>query len=168
MSMRLVFRSVVAVIVATTMALAFGVSPASAHFCLETVNPAANPEVGDNGSGDDPFDVDPFDNDAVPGGNSTSPGTNGNGPSNPDGFYLVNGLLFSDTTPIPYPGGGFVWPTTTVKYVERGNPNISITSNIGGPNSAIEFMIQAPGDLFVNAPKGSPGATSCAVPPPPF
>jgi hypothetical protein len=132
--------------------------------CHETVNPAGNPAVGDNG-----FPDDPFGGDAVPGGTSTKPGTNGNGPINPDGFYLVGGLLFSDTTPIPYPGGGFVWPAnTTVKYTEWGNSNIRITSRIGGPNSVIEWHVQAPGDMYANAPKGAAGAIFCGVPPPPF
>ena len=131
--------------------------------CHETVNPAGNPGVGDNGHPDDPFG-----GDAVPGGRHTTPGNKGNGPINSDGFYLVGGLLFSDTTPIAYPGGGFVWPVnTTVKYTERGNPNIKISS-MAGPHSVIEFQIQAPGDLYANAPKGSAGAIFCGVPPPPF
>jgi hypothetical protein len=149
-----VFRSFVAMTLATVGVLAFGASPASAHFCHETINPAANPAVGDN--------------DAVPGGTSTSPGTRGSGPINPDGFYLVSGLLFSDTTVIDFPGPGVEWPTTTVKYTEWGNPNIKITTTIGGPNSAIEYHIQAPGDLYVEAPQGAPGAVFCGVPPPPF
>jgi hypothetical protein len=136
--------------------------------CHETVNPAGNPAVGDNG-----FPNDPFGGDAVPGGKSTSPGTRGNGPINSDGFYLVGGLLYSDTTPIPFsaaPGGnGVAWPTnTTIKYTEWGNPKIKITSQIGGPKSVIQFHVQAPGDLFVNAPKGAAGAVFCGVPPPPF
>jgi hypothetical protein len=132
--------------------------------CHETVNPAGNPAVGDNGHPDDPFG-----GDAVPGGTSTSPGTRGNGPINSDGFYLVGGLLFSDTTPIPYPGGGFVWPSnTTVKYTEWGNSQIRITSRIGGPNSVIEWHVQAPGDMYANAPMGAAGAIFCGVPPPPF
>jgi hypothetical protein len=132
--------------------------------CHETVNPAGNPAVGDNG-----FPNDPFGGDAVPGGTSTSPGTNGHGPINSDGFYLVGGLLFSDTTPIKFPGGGFVWPAdTTIKYTEWGNSNIKITSSIGGPNSVIEYHVQAPGDLYVGAPKGDPSAIFCGVPPPPF
>ncbi len=143
-------------------------TPPPSGDCHETVNPAGNPEVGDNGHPDDPFG-----GDAVPGGKSTSPGTGGNGPINPDGFYLVSGLLFSDTTAIPYslaPGGsGDVWPeNTTIKYTERGNPNIVITTHIGGPNSVIEFHVQAPGDLYVNAPMGADGAVFCGVPPPPF
>ena len=138
--------------------------PPPPGFCHETINPAANPAVGDNG-----FPGDPFGGDAVPGGTSTSPGTRGNGPINPDGFYLVGGLLFSDTTPIPFPGGGFVWPdNTTIKYTERGNPDIRITSNIGGPNSAISYHVQAPGDLYLSAPQGALGAVFCGVPPPPF
>ena len=120
--------------------------------------------MGDNGHPDDPYG-----GDAVPGGKSTSPGTRGNGPINSDGFYLVSGLLFSDEEPIPSPDGGFVWPAdTTIKYTERGNPEIKITSQIGGPNSEIEYHVQAPGDLYVNAPKGAPGAVFCGVPPPPF
>jgi len=138
--------------------------PPPKSFCHETVNPAGNPAVGNNG-----FPDDPFGGDAVPGGTSTSPGTNGNGPINSDGFYLVGGFLFSDTTPIPSPTGGFVWPdNTTIKYTERGNPNIKISSQIGGPNSVIEYHVQAPGDLYVNAPQGAPGAFFCGVPPPPF
>lgn len=132
--------------------------------CHETVNPAGNPAVGDNGHPNDPFG-----GDAVPGGKSTSPGTKGNGPINSDGFHLVGGLLFSDTTPLPYPGGGFVWPAnTTVKYTEWGNREIRITSRIGGPKSVIEWHVQAPGDLYANAPMGASGAIFCGVPPPPF
>jgi hypothetical protein len=156
-------RSLLALILATVGVVVFSASPASAHFCHETINPAANPAVGDNGFPDDPFGCD-----AVPGGTSTSPGVNGNGPINPDGFYLVNGRLFSDTTVIDFPGSGVEWPTTTVKYTEWGRSDIRITSSIGGPNSAIVYHIQAPGDLFVEAPKGSPGAVFCGVPPPPF
>jgi uncharacterized repeat protein (TIGR01451 family) len=131
--------------------------------CHETVNPAGNPAVGDNG-----FPDDPFGGDAVPGGKSTSPGTRGNGPINSDGFYLVSGTLFSDTTPIAFPGGGNVWPAnTTVKYTEWGSSQIKITA-MAGPNSVITYQIQAPGDLFVGAPKGDPGAIFCGVPPPPF
>jgi hypothetical protein len=138
-------------------------SPAGAHDCHETINPAGNPAVGDNG-----FPDDPYDGDAVPGGTSTKPGTNGNGPINSDGFYLVNGKLFSDTTVIDYPGAGVAWPAdTTIKYTEWGNPTIRITSSIGGPNSEIQYHVQAPGDLYVEAPKGSPGAKFCGVPPPP-
>ena len=44
-------------------------------FCHETVNPAGNPAVGDNG-----FPNDPFGGDAVPGGKDTTPGNKGNGP----------------------------------------------------------------------------------------
>jgi hypothetical protein len=131
--------------------------------CHETVNPAGNPAVGNNG-----FPNDPFGGDAVPGGKDTSPGTKGNGPINSDGFYLVGGLLFSDDTAIPYPGGGFVWPdNTTIKYTQWGNKNIKITSAIGGPKSAIEYHVQAPGDLYIGAGK-SGGGVFCGVPPPPF
>jgi hypothetical protein len=156
-------RSVIATICATTGALALNMAPASAHFCHETVNPAANPEVGDNGHPDDPFD-----GNAVPGGTSTSPGTNGNGPINPDGFYLVNGRLFSDTTVIDFPGAGVEWPTTAIKYTEWGKDEIKITSQIGGPKSAITYHVQAPGDLYVEAPAGDPRAVFCGVPPPRF
>lgn len=146
-------------------ALATGTGTAQAHFCHETVNPAAKPAVGDNG-----FPDDHFGGDAVPGGSSTTPGTTVNGPINSDGFYLVNGLLFSDDEPIPYPGGApgqLEWPTTAIKYTEWGNSKISITSNIGGPNSAIVYHIQAPGDLYVERPKSHNGVF-CGVPPPPF
>jgi len=138
-------------------------SCAATGMCHETVNPAGNPGVGDNG-----FPNDPFGGDAVPGGKSTSPGTKGNGPINSDGFYLVGGLLFSDDTPIVYPGGGFVWPdNTTIKYTQWGNNNIKITSAIGGPKSVIEFHVQAPGDLYIGA-GASDGGVFCGVPPPPF
>jgi hypothetical protein len=139
---------------------------AYANFCYETVNPAGNPAVGDNGV---PNSL--FNGDAVPGGSHTSPGTQGNGPINSDGFYVVFGLVFSDTTPIPVPavlGGGSFWPVTTIKYTQWGNNSIKITSTIGGPNSAIEFHVQAPGDLYVNAARGDAGAIFCGVPPPPF
>lgn len=158
-----VSRASVAAIIAT-VGISVGVSsPAGAHFCHETVNPAARPAVGDNG-----FPDDPFGGDAVPGGRSTSPGVRGNGPINPDGFYLVNGRLFSDTTVIDFPGAGVEWPTTTVKYTEWGRDEIRITTRIGGPNSAIEYHIQAPGDLYAEAPAGDPAAVFCGVPPPPF
>lgn len=155
--------ALVSLVVASVGVTVATTAPAHAHFCHETINPAANPAVGDNG-----FPDDPFGGDAVPGGRSTSPGTAGNGPINSDGFYLVNGLLFSDTTVIDFPGAGVEWPTTTVKYTEWGNAAIRITSRIGGPGSAIEYHIQAPGDLFVGAPSGSAGAVFCGVPPPPF
>ena len=156
-------RVLLCVLVATFGVVVRGALPADAHECHETVNPAGNPAVGDNGHPDDPFG-----GDAVPGGTSTSPGTNGNGPINSDGFYLVNGLLFSDTTPIDYPGPGVSWPAnSTIKYTEWGNPNIKI-STMAGPNSVIQYHVQAPGDLYVEAPKGSPGAEFCGVPPPPF
>src|SRR6478609_4166440 len=124
--------------------------------CHETVNPAGNPAVGDNG-----FPNDPFGGDAVPGGKSTSPGVKGNGPINSDGFYLVSGRLFSDTTVIDYPGAGVEWPAnTTIKYTERGNPEIKI-DKMAGPNSVIQYHVWAPGDLFVEAPQGDPAATFC-------
>ena len=87
---------------------------------MRRCNPAGKP--GSNTSNG--FPDDPFGGHAVPGGKSTSPGTNGNGPINSDGFYLVSGNLFSDTTPIAFPGGGDVWPeNTTVKYTQRrGTP----------------------------------------------
>ena len=152
----------------TTTTTTTTVPPPPPGNCHETVNPAGNPAVGDNG-----FPNDPFGGDAVPGGKSTTPGNQGNGPINSDGFYLVSGLLFSDTMAIPFslaPGGsGTAWPAnTTIKYVEWGNPNIKITSAIGGPNSVIMYMVQAPGDLYVNAPMGAAGAVFCGVPPPPF
>jgi hypothetical protein len=156
-------RALVATALATGAVLAVTASPASAHFCHETVNPAANFEVGDNG-----FPDDPFGGDAVPGGTSTSPGTNGGGPINPDGFYLVNGRIFSDTTPIPFPGGDLDWPTTAIKYTEWGKDEIKISDQIGGPKSAIVYHVQAPGDLYAEAPAGSPGAIFCGVPPPRF
>jgi hypothetical protein len=141
------------------VALTVGAEKAHAHFCVETINPAGNPAVGENAVGGD----------AVPGGTSTSPGTRGNGPINPDGFYLVNGLLFSDNTPIAYPGpgGGFFWPTTAIKYTEWGKDDIKVSSNIGGPKSAIEYHIQAPGDLYLERSKENDGIF-CGVPPPPF
>ncbi len=49
-----------------------------------------------------------------------------------------------------------------------GNPEISITTQIGGPKSAIQYHIQTPGDLYVEAPQGAPGAVFCGVPPPRF
>jgi hypothetical protein len=138
-------------------------SSAYANYCYETVNPAGNPAVGDNGV---PGSL--FNGDAVPGGKHTSPGINGNGPINSDGFYVVFGFIFSDTTRIAYPGGGYFWPVTTIKYTQWGNNSIKITSTIGGPNSAIQYHVQAPGDLYVNAAQGHPGAIFCGVPPPPF
>ncbi len=143
-------------------ALSAGAGTAQAHFCQETINPAANPAVGDNG-----FPDDPFGGDAVPGGASTTPGTTTNGPINSDGFYLVNGLIFSDDTPIAYPGGGSLWPTTAIKYTEWGSNSVRVTSTIGGPNSAIVYHIQAPGDLYVERSKSNDGIF-CGVPPPPF
>ena len=66
------------------------------------------------------------------------------------------------------PGAGTFWPLTKIKYTEWGRSDIRITSNIGGPDSVIEWHVQAPGDLFAEAPLGSPGAIFCGVPPPPF
>jgi hypothetical protein len=44
-----------------------------------------------------------------------------------------------------------------------------ITDRIGGPKSEIKFHVQAPGDLYVNAPMGAAGgAVFCGVQPPPF
>jgi hypothetical protein len=163
MSCPTVLRLTVVAAVAALAVLVLGVGTAQAHFCHETVNPSGGPAVGDNG-----FPDDPFGGDAVPGGTSTTPGSNGNGPINSDGFYLVYGLLFSGTTPIPYPGGGTFWPVTAIKYTQWGNANIRITSSIGGPNSAIAYHVQAPDDLYVEAPAGSPGAVFCGVPRPPF
>jgi hypothetical protein len=141
--------------------------------CHETVNPAGNPAVGDNG-----FPNDPYGGDAVPGGTSTKPGTNGNGPSNSDGFYLVSGFLFSDdpVTLIPYWWAPDVpdnpalveWPLTTIKYTEWGNSNIKITDQIGGPKSEIKNHVQAPGDLWVGPTDDFDDAVFCGVPPPPF
>ena len=156
-------RALLAAAVGAVSLVAFTAQPADAHFCHETVNPRANPAVGDNG-----FPNDEFGGDAVPGGTSTSPGVNGNGPINSDGFYLVNGLIFSDDTPIPYPGGGFSWPTTAIKYTEvGGNGPPKVTDNIGGPNSVVKFHIQATGDLYAETSK-SAGGEFCGVPPPPF
>jgi hypothetical protein len=140
------------------------VGTAQAHYCHETVNPAAKPAVGDNG-----FPDDPFNGDAVPGGKSTTPGTTVNGPINPDGFYLVSGTIFSDNTPIAYPGagGGYDWPVTTIKYTEWGKKDIRIDDSIGGPKSAITYHVWAPGDLYVERSKDDAGIF-CGVPPPPF
>ena len=132
--------------------------------CWETVNPSGNPAVGDNGHPDDIFG-----GDAVPGGTSTTPGNKGNGPINGDGFYLVSGNLFTDTTVIDFPGPGTAWPTnTTIKYTERGNGTPIKIDTMAGPNSVIEYHVWAPGDLYAGAPKGATGAVFCGVPPPPF
>jgi len=167
-----ILRLTAALVVISAALLAAGVGSARANFCIETVNPSGGPAVGDNGDGGliDGF-VDPFGGDAVPGGKSTSPGTNGNGPVNSDGFYLVYGYLFSDTTPIPVPealGGGFHWPIVAIKYTEWSNNKGVLVSTFSGQNSVVNWQIQAPGDLYVNAPKGSAGSKSCLVPPPPF
>jgi hypothetical protein len=158
-------RCLLVVALASVGLLLIDTTSASANFCYETVNPAGNPAVGDNGV---PGSL--FNGDAVPGGTHTSPGTQGNGPINSDGFYVVFGHVFSDMTPITYPGpgGGLFWPVTTIKYTQWGNNSIKITSTIGGPNSAIQYHVQAPGDLYVNAAQGSPDAVFCGVPPPPF
>lgn len=155
------------------MALVVGVGsalsgPPPKGVCHETVNPAGKPAVGDNG-----FPDDPFGGDAVPGGKDTTPGDRGNGPINSDGFYLVGGALFSDNDPIPAPAGfgsGNTWNAdTTIKYTEWGNKSIKVSDNIGGPNSAILFHVQAPGDLYIGAGKdATPPGTFCGVPPPPF
>ena len=61
-----------------------------------------------------------------------------------------------------------MWPeNTTVKYTEWGSSKIKITA-MAGPNSVIQYQIQAPGDLYAGAPKGDPAAIFCGVPPPPF
>lgn len=134
--------------------------------CHETVNPAGNPEVGNNG-----FPDDLFGGDAVPGGKSTTPGTTVNGPINPDGFYIVGGYIFSDNTQLRHPVTGLTWPNnTTIKYTQWGNKDIKIEAGIGGPNSAIEYHIWAPGDLYAGWAKDDPNHTPifCGVPPPPF
>jgi hypothetical protein len=151
-------------LIGSLLAMTMMVGTAQANGCHETVNPAAGPAVGYNG-----YPNDPFGGDAVPGGKSTTPGTTVNGPINPDGFYLVFGYLWSDTTPIVYPGGGNWWPQwTTIKYTQWGSSAIRITAGIGGPNSAIQYHVWAPGDLYAGAPKGADGAIFCGVPPPPF
>jgi hypothetical protein len=159
------WRMPMVVLVLAASVLAAGVGQAQANFCIETVNPAGKPAVGDNG-----FPNQAFGGDAVPGGRHTSPGTNGNGPINSDGFYLVFGYLFSDTTPIPYPDAApgadrYFWPSdTTIKYTQTGKGAITFKS-IGGPNSVIQYHIQAPGDLYVGV---GTERTFCGVPPPPF
>src|SRR5262245_8020380 len=57
--------------------------PPPAGDCHETVNPAGNPAVGDNGHPDDPFG-----GDAVHGGTGTSHGTECDGRHNADCTYL--------------------------------------------------------------------------------
>jgi hypothetical protein len=161
-TLRRLLRALLAVALGAVSVVALSAQPAYAHFCHETVNPAGNPAVGDNG-----FPNDPFGGDAVPGGKSTSPGTNGNSPINSDGFYLVEGLIFSDDTPIAFPGGGFSWPTTAIKYTEVGGNNPPKVSTFSGPNSVVKYHIQATGDLFAEAGK-SAGGDFCGVPPPPF
>jgi hypothetical protein len=90
------------------------------------------------------------------------PGTTVHGPINPDGFYMVSGNIWSDSTFIM----NFAVPTP-IKYTERGNGTpIVTTSRIGGPNSFIQWHIQAPGDLYVGETVNS--RTFCGVPPPPF
>ena len=80
---------------------------------------------------------------------------------------MVSGNLFSDTTVIPFPGGGNLWPAnTTVKYTQRGSTKI--VTKMAGPNSASQYQIQAPGDLYAGAPKGDPNAVFCAAQPPPL
>ena len=56
---------------------------------------------------------------------------------------------------------------TAGRTFEWGKNEIKITA-MAGPNSAIVYQVQAPGDLYVEAPKGDPGARFCGVPPPPF
>jgi hypothetical protein len=169
-----VWRLSATVVVISAAILAAGVGTAKANFCYESVNPSGGPAVGDNHTNIlvFPGTINPFGNDAVPGGKDTSPGNNGNGPLNSDGFYVIFGYLFSGSNPNPIPvpaalGGGTHWPVTWIKYTQRGNPNIDV-SPFSGPNSAVTWHIQAPDDLYVNAPRGSEGAESCLVPPPPF
>jgi len=162
-------------VLAAAAVLAVGAGKAQAHVCYETVNPAGNPAVGDNHSGDP---NDPFGGDAVPGGRHTSPGNNGNGPVNSDGFYVVGGDLFlsldgKNFTPLidpdtagkaPFYGQ---WPVyTTIKFTQwAANKGVKISS-MAGPHSVIQYQIQAWGDLYVSNDAG--GYTFCGVPPPTF
>jgi hypothetical protein len=164
-----------AVIGAALLAMGAGQANATPG-CVETINPAGNPAVGDNGTnGILPWGTpDPYNGDAVPGGKHTSPGVKGNGPINSDGFYVVYGRLFSGNTPIAPPASIRIpgedpmwWPSTWIKYTQWGNKNIVITDNIGGPKSAIQYHIQAPDDLYVGASKAN-GGLFCGVPKPPF
>jgi hypothetical protein len=71
---------------------------------------------GESGRGDNGHPNDPFRGDAVPGGNSTSHGTQSNGPINSDGFLprlwsLLQRRRLSSLDRL------FVWPdNTTIKY----------------------------------------------------
>jgi len=163
-------------LLAAASMLALGAGTAQAHWCYETINPAGKPGLIFNGTTWLHFNGQswlPYQGAAVPGGKDTTPGTNGNGPINSDGFYIVNGNLYLSSdgvnfTPLLYPGtNSNVWPAeTTIKFTQwSANKGVKITP-MAGPNSAIDFQVQAWGDLYVQSDTG--GYTFCGVPPPPF
>jgi LPXTG-motif cell wall-anchored protein len=135
---RVVHRALVAGALASLGVITLGAGPASAHFC-EPLTPSANPSATETSAATD-VTVDS------------------------DGTYRVDGLLFSDTTPIALPDGGFYWPTTTIEYIEWDGPDVVVTPITDGTDGASAYRIQAPGDLFVHAPKGSDDAVVCGVP----
>jgi hypothetical protein len=70
---------------------------------------------------DDGHPNDPFRGDVVPAGNSTSHGTQSNGPIH--SAALTSSVVSSSATAIEFPGEAFVWPdNTTIKYTERAIP----------------------------------------------
>jgi ribosomal protein L24E len=166
-------------VLAAAAVLAVGAGTAQAHWCYETINPAGQPHLIVNSQGTilhfNGQSWLPYDGAAVPGGKDTTPGTNGHGPQNSDGFYIVNGSLWiGDGTKFEqliYPDKSFAqWPDwkaeTTIKFTQwSANKGIKITS-MAGPNSHIDYQVQAWGDLYVKNDDGT--YTFCGVPPPPF
>jgi hypothetical protein len=172
------------VVVAAGAILAAGAGKAQAHYCFETINPAGNPPLITNPQGSIlHFNGNsnlPYNGAAVPGGKDTTPGTKGNGPQNSDGFYIVNGNLYLsldgvnftpllDPDTLQTPGLLGAWPAeTTIKFTQwSANKGVKITS-MAGPHSAIDYQIQAWGDLYVPDDQHPGQYLFCGVPPPTF
>jgi hypothetical protein len=70
---------------------------------------------------------------------------------------LVVSCSASDTEPIEFPEGGFDWPdNTTIKYPERGNPEIVITDHIRG-STVRSSITSRPGGSLCQRSQGRPG-----------
>jgi hypothetical protein len=142
--------------------------------CPETYNPAGQPDkfLG------------------VPAGTSTAPGTETNGPLNPDGFFRITSDAGAFTLRdgcgcvgfggVLQEGGGscFVYGTftspITIKYTEANGKDAAIEpmagskqpgSPAGDSSDFIQYHLWGQGDLEVC---NSVGCTCCPVPPPPF
>lgn len=155
--------------------------PAAAHpqvLCPETWNPAEQPQA----------------HTAVPGGWTTAPGTNTNGPQNSDGFFAPvtdsHGFTVRDGCPgmggLPDNGTGelFINPETgttvfpqgtTIKYTEANGAkepksDFMAANNGGGAGAAtyIDFHLWGAGDMWICDAADTDNCACCYVPPPPF